>query len=75
MKLSFFSDDPITIGVPNIDNANGLKGIIDEVRISNIARTEDEINKAMKFGLQSLTSVTTKESILSTWAMLKKKHQ
>ena len=35
---TFQSADPITIGVPNLNNANGLKGVIDEIRISNVAR-------------------------------------
>ena len=39
----FFSDDPITIGVPNLGNANGLKGIIDEARVSGEARSSNWI--------------------------------
>lgn len=68
----FFSDDPVTIGVPNLGNANGLRGIIDEMRISNIARTEDEIKEAMSVGLQMLLAVTSGEKITTTWAALKR---
>ena len=49
-QSSFQSDDPITIGVPNIDNANGLKGLIEEIRISDVARTAAEIKEAMDVG-------------------------
>jgi hypothetical protein len=68
----FFSDDPITIGVPNLDNANGLKGIIDEARISSIARTEDEIKEAMSVGLQVLLPVKSEGKLSTTWATLKR---
>ena len=68
----FFSDDPITIGVPNLTNANGLKGIIDEARISNVARTEDEIAEAMSVGLQTLLSVKPGGRLVTTWAALKR---
>ena len=57
MHSRFQSSDPITIGVPNLDNANGLKGIIEEIRISNVARTEDEIQEAMDVGLAQILSV------------------
>ena len=67
----FFSDDPITIGVPNLDNANGLKGVIDEFRVSNIARTEEEIMQAMSVGLETLMSVAPRGKLVATWAELK----
>jgi hypothetical protein len=70
----FFSDDPITIGVPNLNNANGLKGIIDEIRVSNIARTEEEINEAMEVGLQKIVAVEPDEKLVTTWANLRKNH-
>lgn len=68
----FFSDDPITIGVPNLNNANGLKGIIDEMRISSIARTGEEIKEAMEVGLQVLLSVKAVGKLSVTWAELKR---
>ena len=68
----FFSDDPITIGVPNLGNANGLKGIVDEMRISNIARTEDEIKEAMSVGLQMLSPVMPGGKLAATWAAMKR---
>jgi len=67
----FFSDDPITIGVPNLDNANGLKGTIDEMRISNIARTEEELNEAMDIGLAQLLAVTSGGKLTIAWGALK----
>ncbi|MFC1712810.1 LamG domain-containing protein [Candidatus Poribacteria bacterium] len=68
----FFSDDPITIGVPNLDNVNGLKGIIDEARISDVARTEEELKEAMEVGLEALLSVTHSGKLATTWAALKR---
>ena len=68
---SFQSSDPITIGVPNLDNANGLKGIIDEIRISNVARTEKEINEAMDVGLAQILNVEPSGKLATRWGYLK----
>ena len=68
----FQSDDPITIGVPNLNNANGFLGVIDEIRISNVARTEAEINEAMDVGLATLLSVEPIGKLTTTWGNLKR---
>lgn len=68
---TFQSGDPITIGVPNVDNANGLMGIIEEARISNIARTEEEIQEAMDVGLAQILSVEPGGKLATRWASLK----
>ena len=68
---SFQSNDPITIGVPNLDNANGLKGIIDEIRISNVARTEKEIQEAMDVGLAQILSVDPSGKLATRWGYMK----
>lgn len=68
---SFQSDDPITIGVPNLDNANGLKGIIDEIRISNVARTKKEIQEAMDVGLAQILSIEPGGKLATRWGYLK----
>ncbi|MCH8296238.1 LamG domain-containing protein [Candidatus Poribacteria bacterium] len=67
----FFSDDPITIGVPNLNNANGFLGIIDEARISSVARTEAEIREAMDVGLATLLSVQPVGKLTITWGNIK----
>jgi len=72
-KTPFHSTDPITIGVPNLDNANGLMGIIDEARISSVVRTEDEIKEAMNKGLATLLGVETLGKLTTTWASVKNK--
>ena len=69
---TFQSADPITIGVPNLDNANGLKGIIEEIRISSIARTEKEIQEAMDVGLAAILSVEPGGKLSTRWAYLKR---
>ena len=69
---TFQSADPITIGVPNLDNANGLKGIIEEVRISNVERTEEEIREAMDVGLAAILSVEPGGKLATRWAYLKR---
>ena len=69
---TFQSADPITIGVPNLDNANGLKGIIEEVRISNVERTEEEIQEAMDVGLAAILSVEPGGKLATRWAYLKR---
>ncbi len=68
---TFQSNDPITIGVPNLDNANGLKGIIDEIRISNVARTEAEIQEAMNVGLAQILNVEPGGKLATRWGYLK----
>ena len=70
-KEPFFSDDPITIGVPNLNNANGFLGVIDEARISNVARTEKEINQALKIGFAKLLDVQPKGKLTPVWGNLK----
>ena len=68
---TFQSDDPITLGVPNLNNANGLKGIIEEIRISNVARTEDEIQEAMDVGLAQILNVEPGGKLATRWGYLK----
>ena len=68
---SFQSNDPITIGVPNLDNANGLKGTIDEIRISNVARTEKEIQEMVDVGLAEILSVEPGDKLATRWGYLK----
>lgn len=70
-EQAFQSSDPITIGVPNLDNANGLKGIIDEIRISNVARTEKEIQEAVDVGLAQILSVEPGGKLATRWGYLK----
>jgi len=71
-KTPFHGDDPITIGVPNLNNANGLLGIIDEARISNVARTEEEIEEAMAKGLAVLLGIEPADKLTATWGKIKK---
>lgn len=68
---SFQSNDPITIGVPNIDNANGLIGIIEEIRISNVARSQDEIKEAKDVGLAQILSVDPQSKLTTRWGYIK----
>ncbi len=69
--VSFQSNDPIYIGVPNKDNTNGLLGIIEEIRISNVARSEDEIKEAMRFGLAQILSVDPRSKLTTRWGYIK----
>lgn len=69
--VTFQSNDPITIGVPNIDNANGLIGIIEEIRISNVARTQKEIKEAMDVGLAQILSVDPQSKLTTRWGYIK----
>ena len=68
---SFQSNAPITIGVPNVDNTNGLLGVIEEIRISNIARTQNEIKKAMDVGLATILNVEPNGKLTTRWAYIK----
>ena len=68
---TFQSNDPIYIGVPNKDNANGLLGTIEEIRISNIARSEAEIKEAMNVGLAQILSVDPQSKLTTRWGYIK----
>ncbi len=68
---TFQSNDPITIGVPNIDNTNGLLGVIEEIRISNVARTQKEIKEAMDVGLAQILSVNPQSKLTTRWGYIK----
>lgn len=48
-----------------------LDGKIDEVRISNIARSRKEINQLMNLGIESALSVKPKDKLASTWGSIK----
>jgi hypothetical protein len=61
---------PFTIGSFKGENYF-WKGMIDEVAISNVARTEKEI-KAMMDGLKMYMAVSSQEKLSTTWAQVKK---
>lgn len=48
-----------------------LNGMIDEVRVSNIARTQKEINDIMNLGIEGVLAVTPKDKLSSTWGRIK----
>ena len=52
-----------------------LDGQMDEVRISNIARTEQEIQTLMDKGIEGVLAVTREDKLATTWGALKSKRQ
>ena len=52
-----------------------LDGQMDEVRISNIARTEQEIQTLMAKGIEGVLAVTPEDKLATTWGALKSKRQ
>ena len=48
-----------------------LDGSMDEVRISNIARSQKEIQQLMKIGIEGVLAVTPKDKLATTWGKLK----
>ena len=48
-----------------------LDGRMDEVRISNIARTQKEIQQLMNIGIEGALSVTPNDKLSTTWGHLK----
>ena len=46
-------------------------GAIDDMRMSNVARTEEEINKAMNIGLEGILAVNPSMGLSSTWGRIK----
>lgn len=59
------------VRIPERGEANHryYKGAIDEVRVSNIARTADEIKESFTSGLQ--LSVSAKDKLTDTWGRIK----
>ncbi len=48
-----------------------LDGYMDEVRISNIARTQKEIQELMNLGIEGVLPVTPKDKLATTWGQVK----
>ncbi|MXZ02013.1 LamG domain-containing protein [Candidatus Poribacteria bacterium] len=48
-----------------------LEGRMDEVRISNIARSEDEIKELMNKGIEGVLAVQPQDKLATTWGKLK----
>lgn len=48
-----------------------LDGYMDEVRISNIARTQKEIQDLMNIGIYGVLSITPKDKLTTTWSQVK----
>ena len=48
-----------------------LDGILDEVRISNVARSQQEIQRFMEFGVDKTLSVDSQNKLATTWGALK----
>ena len=48
-----------------------LDGKIDEVRISNIARTQKDIQQLINIGIEGVLSVTPKDKLSTTWGHIK----
>ncbi len=46
-------------------------GKMDEVRISNIARSQQEIQQLMKIGIDGVLAVTPRDKLATTWGQLK----
>ena len=48
-----------------------LNGRMDEVRISNIARSQEEIQELMDKGIEGVLAVNSKDKLATTWGKLK----
>ena len=48
-----------------------LQGRMDEVRISNIARSEQEIQELMNKGIEGVLAVKPQDKLATTWGKLK----
>lgn len=48
-----------------------LDGKMDEVRISNIARSQQEIQQLMKIGIEGVLAVIPRDKLATTWGQLK----
>ena len=48
-----------------------LDGILDEVHVSNVARTQEEIQELMEIGVEKVLSVSPRDKLATTWGGLK----
>ncbi len=63
------NDNPLWLGrggTPYLD------GRMDEVRISNIARSQDEIRQLMNIGIEGVLSVTPRDKLATSWGKIKR---
>lgn len=75
-------DNETTIGGDIVPNAEPiwigrggtpfLDGKLDEIRISNIARSQAEIQQLMNIGIDAVLSVTPQDKVSTTWGKIKK---
>jgi hypothetical protein len=64
------NEGPVTIGA-NPAPAYAFDGIIDEVRLSSVARTQEEIQEAMEKGLKAMAAVSPGGKLAVAWASIK----
>ena len=67
-----FNEDPLTIGA-NPAPGYPFAGLIDEIRLSSIARTQDEVIEAMDKGLEALAAVEPGGKLATTWGNIKQR--
>lgn len=62
------NDNPLWLGRGGTPFLNGR---LDEVRISNIARTQKEIQQLMNIGIEGVLSVTPRDKLATTWGKIR----
>lgn len=69
------SDNPVRIGFDAGSNGEDhwFNGLIDEVAISNVALTEDDIKDTMK-GFESVLAVSPVEKLATAWGSIKRRY-
>ena len=65
-----FNEGPVTIGAKPAQNYT-YDGIMDEIRLSSIARTQEEIKRVMEKGLKALINVDPGGKLATTWSQIK----
>lgn len=73
-KLDFAlepNDAPLLLGKAGGTGGARLNGLMDEVRLSSIARTQDEIRALMNKGLVAVLAVNAEDKLATTWGSVR----
>jgi hypothetical protein len=65
------NDAPLLIGKAGGTGGARFKGLMDEVRLSNVARSREEIKKLMEKGLKAALLVSAKGKLALVWGSIK----
>ena len=71
LDTSEHNDAPLLLGKAGGTGGARLNGLMDEVRLSDVARTQDEIRQLMNKGLAIVLAVNAEDKLATAWGAVK----